>query len=210
MCILRHGDCRTDADTVHELQGALPVYHPDRGACMCCGKPLGDPIYRPGGPVVSGTAFVAGQAVHVSGGGGRFEYSCPHCGDPQPKIYSAWTSWGRLLIGLQSLLAGFGICVWLISTEGPWKLTAGKAFLAGVASFIALVVLGSLARTRMWLALPLFLLFAFWPTIVPAPTEIPADLVPGMRLKVLAAALPLNLIAFAMLLKTRRKPFGNY
>lgn len=194
-----------------KCQSRLPVYWEDRGKCLCCGSALGDPVYH-GGSGLSGTGigFVGGQAVTVSVGGGSFNYSCTRCGDPTPTAHSRYSSLGTLLVGLQVLVFGIGLSVWLWQTQGPWHLSGGKAALAGLSSFVVLGVLTLLVRIQVWLAVPLFLLLAFWPVYVPAPVEIPVDVVPGLRIKALAIAVTLNLIAFALLLKIRRKPFARW
>jgi hypothetical protein len=107
-----------------------------------------------------------------------------------------------LLVGLQILAWGLAVSVTLWSIKGPYHLSGGTAFFAGVAVTIVLGTWASWARTRIWLALPLLVLFSFWPLAVPGPMDI--------RMKFFIAALALNLLAFPMLLKTRRKPFAEW
>jgi hypothetical protein len=211
--------CKTEAsDPTQTLctkcQSSLPVYFPDRGKCLCCGHALGDPVWIGGsGLTGTGTAFVGNQTVTMSVGGGHHDFSCTQCGDPEPKAYSRCTSLGGVLVGIQVLLYGIGLSVWLSQTQGPWHLSGPKATLVGLGSVLVLGVwsgMNAWGRPLVWLAPLLFPLLAFWPLYIPAPTEIPVDLVPGFRIKALAVALPLNLVAFALLLKMRRKPFASW
>lgn len=144
----------------------------------------------------------------MSVGGGHHDFSCTHCGDPTPKAYSRCSSLGGVLVGIQVLAYGIGLSVWLSQTQSPWHLSGVKATLAGFGSVLVLGLMNIWGRPLVWLAPLLFPLLAFWPLYIPAPAEIPVDVVPGLRIKALAVALPLNVVAFALLLKMRRKPFA--
>jgi hypothetical protein len=124
--------CKTEAsDPTQTLctkcQASLPLHWPDRGKCLCCGYALGDPVWIGGsGAFGTGTAFVGNQTVTMNVGGGHHDFSCTHCGDPEPKAYSKRTSLGGVLVGIQVLVFGIVLGVWLSQTQGPWHLVASR------------------------------------------------------------------------------------
>jgi hypothetical protein len=58
------------------------------------------------------------------------------------------------------------------------------------------------------MAIPLFALLTFWLFFVADPTNGTAP--PDLRMKIFVVTLAVNLVAFAFLLKRRRKPFAKW
>jgi O-antigen ligase len=90
----------------------------------------------------------------------------------------------------------------LFSYKGPYHLSGGKALLAALAIVIVLGTWVGWASRFALLALPLFAALTFWPFVPEGPMDV--------KMKFFMPTLVVNLLAFPLLLKTRRKPFAKW
>lgn len=183
-----------------KCQGHIPLEGPGRGKCQCCGNNL--PASRREGMIlhaVGGNLFRMGTIA---------EHSCPKCGDPSPTAPSNFTDVGCLFVGLQVLAWSILVPIILANIEGAWHLSGGKAFLAVFVMLIVLCIWTNWASKSFLLAIPLFALLTFWPFFVADPTDGLAP--PNLRMQIFVVTLAVNVVAFAFLLKRRRKPFAKW
>ncbi len=176
-------------------QSDVPLdQRPGRGNCFCCGGPLKAPLI-----LGSGLAHVGDGTYRLSSVSNP---SCLRCGDPNPTAPSRISEIGMFAVVLQVLAWSIAVPILLWAPGGPYKLGGGKAFAAGVLILVLLCAWVFRARRTVVLALPLFALLTFWPFAV--------DGAKDLRIQIFIATLVVNVLAFLMLVKTRRKPFGKW